>query len=252
MINSSKTRLSRLNRDFEFSAYSYRFAPHTSAAVPASAESAERHSIRIGSSQNAGRPTELGARTWAIAVASALFFFAVGAALGQQAATTPTQAEKELEIKKKEVKQTELDLQKKRAELEKLKVALKYQETAQAININLQADVLFDLGKAEIRPEAEAALDKVGAVIQQFPNSKVWIDGYTDSIGSQNKNLALSKERAVAVKRWLVKKKGLPARNITTEGFGEEKPVAPNINPDGSDNPEGRAQNRRVQITVEK
>jgi outer membrane protein OmpA-like peptidoglycan-associated protein len=52
--------------------------------------------------------------------------------------------------------------------------------------------------------------------------------------------------------RWLVKKRGLPARNITTEGFGEEKPVAPNINFDGSDNPEGRAQNRRVQITVEK
>jgi len=50
--------------------------------------------------------------------------------------------------------------------------------------------------------------------------------------------------------RWLVKKRGLPARNITTEGFGEEKPAAPNINPDGSDNPEGRAQNRRVQITV--
>jgi outer membrane protein OmpA-like peptidoglycan-associated protein len=205
---------------------------------------------RFGDSMNAGRSMELGARSWAVAVA--LFFFVVGAALGQQAATTPTQTEKELEIKKKEVKQTELDLQKKRAELEKLKVALKYQETAHAININLQADVLFDLGKAEIRPEAEAALDKVGAVIQQFPNSKVWIDGYTDSIGSPKKNLALSEERAVAVKRWLVKKKGLPARNITTEGFGEGKPVASNKNPDGSDNPEGRAQNRRVQITVEK
>ena len=113
MINSSKTRLSRLNGDFEFSAYGYRFAPHTLAAVQASAKSAKPHPIRIGSSQNAGRPTELGARTWAIAVASALFFFAVGAALGQQAATTPKQAENELEIKKKEVKQTELELQKK-------------------------------------------------------------------------------------------------------------------------------------------
>jgi len=132
-------------------------------------------SPRFGDSMNAGRPMKLGARTRA--VAAALFFLVVGAALGQQDATTPAQTEKELEIKKKEVKQTELDLQKKRAELEKLKVALKYQETAHAININLQADVLFDLGKAEIRPEAEAALDKVGAVIQQFPNSKVWIDG---------------------------------------------------------------------------
>jgi outer membrane protein OmpA-like peptidoglycan-associated protein len=204
---------------------------------------------RFGDSMNAGKPMELGARSWAIAIAAALFFLVVGVALGQQATTTPTQTEKELEIKKKEVK---LDLQKKRAELEKLKVALKYQETAHAININLQADVLFDLGKAEIRPEAEAALDKVGAVIQQFFNSKVWIDGYTDSIGIQKKNLALSKERAVAVKRWLVNKRGLPARNITTEGFGEEKPVASNKNPDGRDNPEGRAQNRRVQITVEK
>ena len=98
---------------------------------------------RFGDSMNAGRPMELGARSWA--VAAALFFLVVGAALGQQDATTPTQTEKELEIKK-EVKQTELDLQKKRAELEKLKVALKYQETAHAININLQADVLFDLG----------------------------------------------------------------------------------------------------------
>jgi hypothetical protein len=80
------------------------------------------------------------------------------------------------------------------------------------------------------------------AVIQQFPNSKDWIDGYTDSIGRSKKNLALSKERAVAVKRWLVKKKGLLARNITTEGFGEEKLVAPNKNSDNSDNPEGRAQ----------
>ena len=137
---------------------------------------------QFGDSMNAGRPTELGTRSWAIALAAALFILVVGAALGQQAATTPTQIEKELKIKKKEVKQTELDLQKKQAELEKLKEALKYQETPQAININLQADVLFDLGKAEIRPEAEAALDKVGAVIQQFPNSKVRIDGYTDSI----------------------------------------------------------------------
>ena len=124
---------------------------------------------------NAGRPMELGALSWAIAVAAALFFLVVGAALGQQDATTHTQTEKELEIKNKEVKQTELDLQKKRAELEKLKVALKYQETAHAININLQADVLFDLGKAEIRPEAEAALDKVGAVsgaVSSFPTAR--------------------------------------------------------------------------------
>ena len=78
-----------------------------------------------------------------------------------------------MEIKKKEARQTELDLQKKRAELEKLKVALQYQETAHAININLQADVLFDLGKAEIRPEAEAALNTAEQTPQCFGASAV-------------------------------------------------------------------------------
>ena len=64
--------------------------------------------------------------------------------------------------------------------------------------------------------------------------------------------MALSKERAVSVKQWLVKKKDIAAAGITAKGMGEENPVAPNENADGTDNPDGRAQNRRVQITVEK
>jgi outer membrane protein OmpA-like peptidoglycan-associated protein len=64
--------------------------------------------------------------------------------------------------------------------------------------------------------------------------------------------MALSRERAVAGKEWLVTKKAVAAAGITAKGLGEENPVAPNENADGSDNPEGRAQNRRVQITVEK
>jgi outer membrane protein OmpA-like peptidoglycan-associated protein len=54
------------------------------------------------------------------------------------------------------------------------------------------------------------------------------------------------------VKRWLVNKKAIAAAGITAKGLGEENPVAQNQNADGGDNPEGRAQNRRVQITVEK
>ncbi|MGH8565635.1 MAG: OmpA family protein [Gammaproteobacteria bacterium] len=65
-------------------------------------------------------------------------------------------------------------------------------------------------------------------------------------------NLDLSKRRAEAVKDWLVKKKAVPEPIITTRGFGETKPVTPDTNPDGSDNPQGRQQNRRVEITVEK
>ena len=172
----------------------------------------------------------------------------------QESTASPSTQEKELELKKKEVelKQKEIDLAKQQAELDQLKEQLTYEETAQAISINLQGDVLFDFGKAAIRPEAEASLEKVAAVVGAFPEGKATIAGHTDSKGSPKENLALSRERAQAVKDWLVKKKGLPGATITTEGFGETVPIAENKNPDGSDNPVGRAQNRRVTITVEK
>ena len=77
------------------------------------------------------------------------------------------------------------------------------------------------------------------------------MEGYTDSKGSKAFNMQLSQERANAVKAWLVKDGNVPA-NITARGFGEQNPVAPNTNADGSDNPAGRALNRRVSIVVEK
>ena len=160
---------------------------------------------------------------------------------------------KELGLKKKEIelKQKEVDLDKKQVELDQLKQQLKYDESAQSISINLQGDVLFDFGKAIVRAEAEPSLEKV-AVVGAFPEGKTKIVGYTDAKGSPKENLTLSKKRAQAVKDWLVGKKGLPEGNISIDGLGEENPVALNKNPDGSDNPEGRAQNRRVTITVEK
>jgi outer membrane protein OmpA-like peptidoglycan-associated protein len=92
----------------------------------------------------------------------------------------------------------------------------------------------------------------VGTVIAQFPEGKVVIDGRTDEKGAPQANLQFSKRRAGAVKQWLVKKKGVPEAIIATQGLGEGNPVAPNINPDGKDDPIGRQQNRRVEITVEK
>jgi len=190
----------------------------------------------------------------AAAVLTLTFLSPALVAFGQGTSTTPEIQKKETELKQKEVelKQKEIDLQKKQIELEKLKQDLKYQETAQSISISLQGDVLFDFGKAQLRPEAEAALEKVGTVIQQFPGGKVGIDGFTDSKGGKKQNLRPSKERAVSVKEWRVKQKGISAEGITAKGLGEDNPSAPNQNPDGSDNPEGRAQNRRVQITGEK
>lgn len=168
----------------------------------------------------------------------------------------PLETEKEqleLEREKLELEKKQLELQRKQLQMEEAaREELQLKETEKAVTMKLEGDVLFDFGKAEIKPEAERTLDQVGTVIGQFPEGKVLIEGHTDSKGSPDINLELSKRRAEAVKDWLVKKKGVPESVITTRGSGETKPVAPDKNPDGSDNPQGRQQNRRVEITVEK
>jgi Outer membrane protein and related peptidoglycan-associated (lipo)proteins len=173
-----------------------------------------------------------------------------------QETKSPLEIEKkqlELERQKLELEKKQLELQRKQLQMEEAaRQELQLKETEKAVTMKLEGDVLFDFDKAEIKPEAERILDKVGTVIAQFPEGKMLIEGHTDSKGSPDVNLELSKRRAEAVKDWLVKKKGIPESIITTRGFGETKPVAPNTNPDGSDDPQGRQQNRRVEITVEK
>lgn len=110
----------------------------------------------------------------------------------------------------------------------------------------LAADVLFDFGSATLRPEASAALaDILGSMRQTYPYPRIMVEGHTDSIGSDAANDALSLRRAQAVRQWLMGN-GIPAQAIATEGLGKRQPVAPNSFPDGRDNPEGRARNRRV------
>ncbi len=173
-----------------------------------------------------------------------------------QESESPLETEKkqlELERQKLDLEKKQLELQRKQLEMEEAaRKELQIKETEEAVTMKLEGDVLFDFDKADIKPEAERTLDKVGTVIAQFTGGKVLIEGHTDSKGSPDVNLGLSERRAEAVKDWLVKKKGVPESIITTRGFGETKPVAPNTNPDGSDNVQGRQQNRRVEITVEK
>lgn len=129
---------------------------------------------------------------------------------------------------------------------------LQVKETETEIRIELSGDILFDFDKWDIRPAAEPVLTQVAEVINKYPNAAVLIEGYTDSKGKDSYNLKLSDRRAASVKDWLLKKGGVGNKNITTKGLGEADPVAPNENPDGSDNPEGRQKNRRVEITVKK
>jgi outer membrane protein OmpA-like peptidoglycan-associated protein len=124
-------------------------------------------------------------------------------------------------------------------------------ESATEVKISLQGEILFDFDKANIRPAAESTLAQVAGIIQKYPKPDVLIEGHTDGKGSQSYNLKLSDRRAASVKTWLAAH-GIPARSIRIHGWGAEKPVAPNTNPNGADNPEGRQKNRRVEITIKK
>lgn len=123
-------------------------------------------------------------------------------------------------------------------------------ETGFNIQINLSSDVLFDFDKAELKPEADRELQKAADIIRQKGKGLILISGYTDSKGTDAYNKRLSLVRAQAVKNWF-EAQGLH-QNYQTEGLGAANPVAPNANDDGSDNPEGRAKNRRVEIIVNK
>jgi outer membrane protein OmpA-like peptidoglycan-associated protein len=120
--------------------------------------------------------------------------------------------------------------------------------TNREIKIDLAADVLFDFDKADLRPEAGAALEKVAAVLKSYPRASVAIDGHTDGKGGDQYNQRLSDRRAESVRRWLVSA-GVAVR-MSARGWGKSRPVAANTKPDGSDDPAGRQKNRRVEITV--
>ena len=103
--------------------------------------------------------------------------------------------------------------------------------------------VLFDFNKATLKPEAKNQLARVLQVLKDQPGAQVDIAGHTDGVGSEAYNLKLGKARADSVAAYLAQN-GVPKQNIRTESFGKRQPIASNATA------EGRAQNRRVEITV--
>lgn len=118
------------------------------------------------------------------------------------------------------------------------------------VKIELPADVLFDFDKADIRPEAAIALSAAADLLKKGTVGAIKIDGHTDSKGAAAYNLTLSQNRARSVQAWFAKNGGLPANQaFALTGYGATRPKVPNAFPDGSDNPDGRQTNRRVEIT---
>lgn len=105
------------------------------------------------------------------------------------------------------------------------------------------AGVLFDFDKADLRPEAEGALDSLLLFMKKYPATQIGIIGHTDSLGSDEYNLDLSERRAKAVSDRLVAR-GIPAERLRSKGFGESRPVA------GNETEEDRQKNRRVECLL--
>jgi len=103
------------------------------------------------------------------------------------------------------------------------------------------SDVLFDTGRATLKPGATRDLDRLAQALKDNPNTRVKIEGFTDSVGSDSYNQGLSERRAQAVADAL-QMRGVPAARLQAEGLGKEFPVASN------DSQAGRQQNRRVEI----
>jgi len=115
----------------------------------------------------------------------------------------------------------------------------------------LQGDVLFDFDKSNLRPDADVYLREFfGRNRKQLTGRTIVIEGHTDSKGSHTYNQRLSRERARTISVWIVHHADLRQKRTVELGFGESRPRAPNTFPDGSDNPDGRQLNRRVEIVV--
>ena len=115
-------------------------------------------------------------------------------------------------------------------------------ETSRGLVISL-SDILFDVNKATLKAGATNNVQKIAAILNQYPNYKISVEGHTDATGSDAYNQSLSERRAASVREALITG-GVSADRITSKGFGESQPVASN------DTPSGRQQNRRVEVIV--
>ncbi len=116
--------------------------------------------------------------------------------------------------------------------------------------IDLPADALFEFDRAELTAAAQTELGKAAELIRRSPPGPVRVIGHTDAKGDDAYNRRLSEARARTVADWFGQQVGVRQREFAVSGAGETAPVAPNARPDGSDDPAGRAKNRRVEVVV--
>jgi outer membrane protein OmpA-like peptidoglycan-associated protein len=129
-------------------------------------------------------------------------------------------------------------------------VVERHQELAARVVDRLTIHVNFDFDKSTVTKADDAELQKAIDFVRKYPGAKVELAGYTDGIGTEQYNQKLSERRAEAVKQYLINEGAVDKATITAKGYGKSNPIAPNKKKNGKDNPEGRAENRRVEILI--
>lgn len=117
------------------------------------------------------------------------------------------------------------------------------QRQGDTINLNMPGGITFDSGKTNIKPAFTPVLDDIANVMVKYPETKIEVQGHTDSVGESGSNLSLSQLRAQSVTSYL-SSRGVDSNRVKTIGFGESMPIASN------DTADGREKNRRVEIKI--
>jgi outer membrane protein OmpA-like peptidoglycan-associated protein len=117
------------------------------------------------------------------------------------------------------------------------------ERVGEGIKITFDSGILFDVNKADLRPAAQTNLQNLATILNKYPDTNVLVEGHTDSTGSDEWNLELSKMRAESVSHYLTQL-AVDSGRFSIMGYGEAQPVASN------DTAEGRQENRRVELAI--
>jgi outer membrane protein OmpA-like peptidoglycan-associated protein len=154
-----------------------------------------------------------------------------------------TEAERGRIVAEQEASDARLARENARAELREAMARITaVRETARGLIVSLP-NILFATDRAELKPEGREALAKISGILQIAEGYTLSVEGHTDSVGSEDYNLDLSRRRAMSVRDYLISQ-GLSREHVSAQGLGESQPVASN------DSASGRQENRRVEIVV--
>lgn len=167
---------------------------------------------------------------------------AVGAIIGKQAGNTAVGALIGAAVGGAAGAYIGSQMDKQAAEIEQDIAGARVERVGEGIKITFDSGIMFDVGKAALRPEAQTNLTELARILNKYPDTNILIEGHTDATGSEEMNLTLSQQRAQSVASTLGR--GVDPSRFTIIGYGEAQPVASN------ETDYGRQQNRRVELAI--